>query len=101
MRPSPVPRPRDPTRDPHGPVPGDSAAVAAWRRRMGTPEAQALYKERAATAECVNAQAWNRGLVRRLVRGLAKVRAIVLWHALAYNLMRTLALRAAPVTAVA
>jgi len=98
---APVPRPRDPTRDPHGPVPGDSAAVAAWRQRMGTTEAQALYKERAATAECVNAQARNRGLVRLLVRGLAKVRAIALWHALAHNVMRTLALRAAPVAAVA
>jgi Transposase DDE domain len=96
---APVPRPRDPTRDPHSPVPGDRAAVAAWRRRMGTPEAQGLYKARAATAECVNAQARNRGLVRLLVRGLAKVRAIALWQALAHNLMRTLALRAAPVTA--
>jgi transposase len=98
---APVPRPRDPTRAPHSPVPGDRAAVAAWRRRMGTPEAQALYKERAATAECVNAQARTRGLVRLLVRGLAKVRAIALWQALAHNLMRTLALRATPVTASA
>ena len=49
---APVPKPRDPW----APLPGDSPAVAAWRQRMGTPEAQTLYKERAATAECVNAR---------------------------------------------
>ena len=91
---APVPRPRDPVRDPWAPLPGDSPAVAAWRQRMGTPEAQTLYKERAATAECVNAQTRNRGLLRLLVRGLTKVRAIALWHALAHNLSRTFALRA-------
>ena len=41
--------------DRHAPHSGDSAAVAAWRRRMGTEEAKAIYKDRAATAECVNA----------------------------------------------
>lgn len=92
---APVPRPRNPARDPYAPLPGDSPAVAAWRQRMGTPEAQTLYKERAATAECVNAQTRNRGLWRVLVRGLTKVRAIALWYALAHNLMRTFALRVA------
>jgi hypothetical protein len=29
---------------------------------MGTDRAKAIYKDRAATAECVNAQARNRGL---------------------------------------
>jgi len=61
---------------------------------MGTPEAKAVYKERASTAECVNAIARNRGLRQFLVRGLAKVRAVVLWFALAHNLMRAVALRA-------
>jgi transposase len=96
---APVPKPKDPTRDPYAPLPGDSAAVAAWRQRMGTAEAQAIYKERAATAECVNAQARNRGLLRLLVRGRAKVRAVALWYALAHNLVRTLALRTAPAAA--
>lgn len=91
---APVPQPRDPVRDPSAPLPGDSPAVAAWRQRMGTPEAQTLYKERAATAECVNAQTRHRGLLRLLVRGLTTVRAIALWHALAHNLIRTFALRA-------
>lgn len=65
------------------------------------PESRSVISSASATAECVNAQARNRGLVRLLVRGLAKVQAIALWQALAHDLMRTLALRAAPVTAVA
>ncbi len=47
------------------------------------------YKERAATAECVNAQCRNRGLLRFLVRGLEKARAVGLWHALAHNMVCT------------
>ena len=48
--------------------------------------------DRAATAECVNAQARNRGLLRMPVRGLAKVRCVVKLFALAHNLMRIVAL---------
>jgi hypothetical protein len=59
---APVPRPKDKTRDPYIPLPDDSPAVAAWRVRMGTEEAKEIYKERAATAECVHAIARNRGL---------------------------------------
>lgn len=81
--------------DPFVPRPRDSTAVAAWRVRMGTAEAKTIYKERAATAECVNAIARNRGLHQFRVRGLKKVLAVVLWYALAHNLMRALALRAA------
>ena len=44
-------------RDPHLPREGDSEAVADWRRRMATDEAKAIYKEHAATAETVNADA--------------------------------------------
>jgi hypothetical protein len=89
----PVRQPRDPTRDPHEPLAHDSPAVAAWRARMGTVDAQDLYKDRAATAECVNAIARNRGLLRFGVRGPDKARAITLWFALAHNLMRTVLLR--------
>jgi transposase len=78
--------------DKHEPKPDDSAAVASWRQRMAGDEAKALYKRRAATAECVNAQARNRGLQRMPVRGLKKVRCVALLFALAHNLMRTLAL---------
>jgi transposase len=89
----PVPKPKDPTRDRHEPLPGDSMTVAAWRVRMKTDEAKAVYKERASVAECVNAQARNRGLVRLLVRGLVKVKAVALWYAIAHNVRRGLGLR--------
>lgn len=74
--------------DPHQPKPSDSPAVAAWRERMASAEAKERYKERAATAELINAQARNRGLLRFVVRGLPKVRAVALLYALAHNLMR-------------
>jgi transposase len=70
------------------PKPGDSQAVAQWRTRMGSDAAREIYKDRAATAECVNAQARNRGLLRMPVRGLAKVRCVVRLYAVAHNLMR-------------
>jgi len=95
---APVMKPKDPNRDPYERMPGDSDELAAWRQRMGTDEAKEIYKERAATAECVNAAARNRGLRQFLVRGQRKVKAVALWYALAHNVMRTLALRAtAPV----
>ena len=92
---APVMDSKDPNRDPHTPRDDDSPAVAEWRQRMATEEAKAIYRERAATAECVNALARNRGLQRFLVRGLRKVKAVALWYALAHNLMRAVALRAA------
>ena len=55
---------------------------------MNTDAARAIYRDRAATAECVNAQARNRGLLRMPVRGLAKVRCVARLFALAHNLMR-------------
>ena len=67
---------------------------------MGTAEAQDLYKERAATAECVNAIARNRGLQRFGVRGRDRATAITLWFALAHNLMRTVVLREAAAAAI-
>ena len=91
---APVMESKDPNRDPHTPRDDDSPAVAEWRQRMATDEAKAIYRERAATAECVNALARNRGLQRFLVRGLRKVKAVALWYALAHNLMRAVALRA-------
>jgi transposase len=89
---APVPKPKDEATDPHTPKPGDSEAVGTWRKRMGTEEAKMLYKDRAATAECVNALARERGLTRLRVRGKNKVRSVLLLHALAHNLMRTFAL---------
>ena len=89
----PVPEPKDPKRDRHEPLPGDSVEVAAWRQRMKTDEAKEIYKERASTIECVNAQTRNRGLIRLLVRGLEKVKALALWYAIAHNLRRGFSLR--------
>jgi hypothetical protein len=47
--------------------------VAQWRVRMSAEQAKEIYKQRAAKAECVNAQARNRGLLRMPVRGLTIV----------------------------
>lgn len=90
----PVPKSHNSETDPHVRKDGDTAEVAAWRSRMGTSAAQKIYKDRASTAECVNAIARNRGLQQFRVRGRPKVRAIVLWYVLAHNLMRTVALHA-------
>lgn len=92
---APVRPPRGCSRDAYTPRADDSPEVAQWRLRMATDEAKAIYRQRAATAECVNALARNRGLQRFLVRGLRKVKAVMLWFALAHNLMRAVALRAA------
>jgi transposase len=78
--------------DKHAPKPDDSEAVAQWRARMASDEAKEIYKQRAATAECVNAQARNRGLLRMPVRGLAKARSVVGLFVLAHNLMRIVVL---------
>ena len=75
----------------------DCPAVAAWRARMQTEAGKLIYRERAATGECVNAHARRRGPTALRVRGRAKVRAVALWHALAHNLARALALPAAAV----
>jgi transposase len=84
---APVPKPRDASRDPHAPLSGDQPGIVAWRKRMGRDEAKDIYKQRAATAECANAQARNRGLTQFLVRGLEKVKAVALWHALTHNMV--------------
>jgi transposase len=89
---APVAKPKDKTRDPYVSLATDSQVIARWRERMGTPEAKEIYKQRAATVECVNALARNRGLQRLLVRSQAKARAILLWFAITHNLMRSLSL---------
>jgi transposase len=91
---APVPKPRKgDTRDPHAPHADDSEAVAAWRQRMGTDEAKAIYKQRAATAETVNADAKeHRGLDGFAVRGLDKVLGSASLFALTYNVLRLITL---------
>jgi transposase len=91
---APVPKPRKgDTRDPYAPREEDSEAVAAWRQRMGTDEAKEIYKQRAATAETVNADAKeNRGLDSLAVRGLDKVLGNASLFALTYNILRLITL---------
>ncbi|MBI5759988.1 MAG: transposase [Planctomycetales bacterium] len=83
--------------DPFAPRPGTSPELTEWRTRMGTESAKTIYKERASTAECVNALARQRGLPQFRIRGLDKVRTIAVWFALAHNLCRWTVLCAAVV----
>lgn len=83
-------------RDPHTPRSSDSAAIAQWRERMASDEARAIYKARGASVECANAQLRRRDLWRFNVCGLVKARAVLLWHALAHNLQRMIALDLVP-----
>jgi transposase len=83
---APVAKPKKDSVNRHEAKATDSEEVAEWRKRMGTKKAKKIYKERAATAECVNAQARNRGLRLLLVRGLEKVKSVATWFALAHNI---------------
>lgn len=74
------------------PRPDDTPEVAAWRVRMETAEAKEVYKERAATAECVNAHARRYNLRQLPVRGAQKVLSVLLLVAIAHNLLRWIAL---------
>jgi len=89
---APVAKPKDSSRAPYVALPSDSQAIAQWRKRMGSEATKDIYKQRAATAECVNAIARGRGLTQFLVRGLNKVKAVALRYAIAHNLMRALTL---------
>jgi transposase len=67
--------------------------IARWRERMKTQKAKEEYKLRSSTVEWSNARVRQQGLLQLTVRGRAKVLALGLWHALAHNILRTLALR--------
>jgi transposase len=79
--------------DPLMPRPDDGAGMLAYRQRMASEHGKRMYRLRC-EAECVHAQLRNRGLQRLLLRGRKKVRAVLLWFALAHNVMRAIALRA-------
>jgi hypothetical protein len=76
------------------PRPDDSPEVIAWRERMGTDAAKEIYKQRAATAECVNALARLRGLQQFRVRGLDKALCVLLLMAITHNVLRWITLSA-------
>jgi transposase len=89
---APVRQPRTLEYDPHLPRPGEPQAVSEWRARMGTQRGKEQYRERASTAERVNAEMRGKGLHQLLVRGLEKVTSAVLLAALAFNISRAIAL---------
>lgn len=74
------------------PRPDDTPEVANWRARMETEEAKEIYKQRAATAECVNARGRALGLTQLKVRGVGKVMSVALLVAITHNLLRWIAL---------
>ncbi len=66
----------------------DTPWTKRWRERMQTPEAQAVYKRRFPCSERVHAELTDRmGLYRVAVRGMRKVRCVMLWMALAFNII--------------
>src|SRR5437868_8396168 len=73
--------------DPCLPRPRDGVGVAAWRTRMGTEEGKAQYQTRT-ICECIHARWRNWHLRQFTVRGIEKVRAVVLWYALANNILQ-------------
>jgi transposase len=76
--------------DPYARRRGDTDEYYAYRQRMKTAEAQAIYKDRCSTAEFPNAGCRNRGLQQFPLRGLKKARTIALWQALVHNLQMIL-----------
>ena len=80
--------------DPYAPKRDDSAAVADWRKRMASDPGKQIYRKRA-EHECVNARGRRMGLQQLTVRGKQKARTVLLWFALAHNMLRSFALRAA------
>jgi transposase len=79
-------------KDPHTRQRRDTDEYAVFRARMAEPGYQKLYKSRPSIAEFPNADCRNRNLRQFRVRGLRKVKAVVLWHALAFNLLRLIRL---------
>ncbi|PAS99459.1 MAG: hypothetical protein BSR46_07785 [Candidatus Dactylopiibacterium carminicum] len=92
----PPPRSRNPDIDRLAPKDSDTPAQAHWRAFMASEFAKDLYVWRGASVECANAQLRRRGLHRFNVCGMVKARAVLLWHALAHNLMRMRSLGIAP-----
>jgi transposase len=86
--------------DPYAPKRDDSAAVADWRKRMASDFGKTFYRRRA-EHECINARGRRMGLQQLTVRGKEKARTVLLWVALAHNMLRSFALRAKAAAATA
>jgi transposase len=73
--------------DPYLPRRGDREGVLAWRERMASEAGKALYKRRS-ICECIHARWRNWDLRQLTVRGIEKVRAVVLCYALTNNILQ-------------
>jgi hypothetical protein len=73
--------------DPFLPRGGDGPGVLAWRARMASEAGKAQYKARS-ICECIHARWRNWDLRQLTVRGIDKVRAVVLWYALTNNILQ-------------
>lgn len=80
--------------DPTLPREKDGPGMAALRRRMAGQEGKAIYKERC-QAELANARLRRQGLLQVCVRGVRKVLTLMLWQALANNILRAASLTGA------
>lgn len=72
----------------------ENETLKAWRKRMASEEAEMVMKRRG-RIERINAHLKNHGFGVMFVRGLAKVQAVALLHALAHNLLTAIRLTAA------
>ncbi len=73
--------------DPFAPRADDGPGMAAWRRRMQSAAGKARYKRRA-IAECLHARFRQWNLRQLTVRGRGPTRTVLLWFALANNILR-------------
>jgi transposase len=73
--------------DPYAPRRSDGAGVLAWRARMASQQGQQLYRSRS-ICECIHARWRNWNLRQLTVRSREKVRAVMLWYALANNILQ-------------
>jgi transposase len=73
--------------DPCRPRDRDGPGAAAWRLRMESEAGKAQYQTRT-ICECIHARWRNWGLRQVTVRGVQKVRAVVLLHALTNNVLQ-------------
>lgn len=73
--------------DPLAPHEDDGPGVAAWRERMASEQGQAQYKKRS-ICECIHARWRHWNLIRLTVRGVKKVTVVMLWYALANNILQ-------------
>lgn len=73
--------------DPYAPRKTDGPGVCAWRERMASEEGRDVYKRRG-IGECVHARWRNWNLDQLTVRGAPKVKNVMLWYALANNILQ-------------